>query len=419
MMKKLLSALLFSLAFTFGVQAQIVNTLPYTLQNNTTADATQVMADLQQIVNNVNANAAKNGTNSDILALNALSTPITPTQGGTNVYIGGTSTGTANAQVVATPSPSGFTLSTGKRIVFLAGSSNTGAATFNIAGTGATNVYKLTPSGSAALTGGEIRANTFVEAIFDGTQFQLITNNLSVLGPLTSLASATTTDLGTISSHNVNITGTTAITGFGSTASTDFPIYYLKFAAATPLTYNATSFILPCAASFTAAAGDTAAALYLGSGNWQIVYYQRAAAGALTPCITLDTDSTLAGNSDARVASQKATKTYVDANSGGTNGIVVARGTFYWDGAAIQTNGLSNVSSITRAGTGDYTINFTASLTDINYQFVGVSAGGARLIAPFSATKNTGSLRIISIAILTAGLQDVSSSTRADFVVIR
>lgn len=65
--------------------AQIVSGLPFTLTNGTVADATQVMADFNQIVNNVNANGAKNGVNSDITALTALSTPLTVTQGGTGL----------------------------------------------------------------------------------------------------------------------------------------------------------------------------------------------------------------------------------------------------------------------------------------------------------------------------------------------
>ncbi len=67
----------------------IINALPFTLQNGTTADATQVMADFDEIVNDVNNNAAHNGVNSDITALTALTTPITPAQGGTNIWIGG------------------------------------------------------------------------------------------------------------------------------------------------------------------------------------------------------------------------------------------------------------------------------------------------------------------------------------------
>lgn len=40
----------------------IINALPYTLTNGTTADATQVMANFNQIVNNVNANAQAGGS---------------------------------------------------------------------------------------------------------------------------------------------------------------------------------------------------------------------------------------------------------------------------------------------------------------------------------------------------------------------
>lgn len=46
--------------------------LPITLLNGTVADAGQVMTDLNAIASNVNANAAKNGVNSDITQLTAL-----------------------------------------------------------------------------------------------------------------------------------------------------------------------------------------------------------------------------------------------------------------------------------------------------------------------------------------------------------
>lgn len=50
-----------SFGVTFVISATlgaIINPLPFIFQNGTTADATQVNADLAQIVNNVNANAA-------------------------------------------------------------------------------------------------------------------------------------------------------------------------------------------------------------------------------------------------------------------------------------------------------------------------------------------------------------------------
>lgn len=275
-MKKILAAALLFLLPSLA-QAQIVGALPFQLQNGTTADATQVMADFNKILNDTNTNAAKNGVNSDITALTALITPITPAAGGSTVYFASTSGGSANAQTVASPTPTGFTLAVGKRVTFIAGFTNTGAMTLNVNSTGATNVYRYTPSGPVALTGGEVIANNYVEVVYDGTQYQLYTNAaLPGYGPATSLASATTTDLGTIPSHNVTITGTTTITSFGSSAVTTYPLYKLKFSGILTLTYNGTSLILPGGVSITTAANDTAEALYLGSGNWQVTAYNRA-----------------------------------------------------------------------------------------------------------------------------------------------
>src|ERR1700744_268562 len=96
-MKKLLAALF--LLLPLCAQAQIIPTLPVTLTNGTLADANQGMSDFNTIVTGVNTNGAKNGVNSDITALNALTTPLTPTQGGSSVYTGN-DTGTANAYVV-------------------------------------------------------------------------------------------------------------------------------------------------------------------------------------------------------------------------------------------------------------------------------------------------------------------------------
>ena len=88
------------------------------------------------------------------------------------------------------------------------------------------------------------------------------------------VASAATANLSATSS-NVRITGTTAITSFG-TADSGI-LRFIRFAAALTLTHNATSLILPGAANITTAAGDTAIAISLGSGNWVVVNYVRAA----------------------------------------------------------------------------------------------------------------------------------------------
>lgn len=92
-------------------------------------------------------------------------------------------------------------------------------------------------------------------------------------GAQSSLASAATTDLGTEATRNVLVTGTTSITSFGTSAVTAAPIYLIEFAGVLTLTQNATSLILPGGANITTAAGDTAEAEYLGSGNWRVRNY--------------------------------------------------------------------------------------------------------------------------------------------------
>jgi hypothetical protein len=74
----------------------------------------------------------------------------------------------------------------------------------------------------------------------------------------TSIASATTTDLSTINTFCAAISGTVTITSFGSQPNT---LRKIRFTGTSlVLTHNATSLILP------------------GSGNWRVLWYQRAAA---------------------------------------------------------------------------------------------------------------------------------------------
>lgn len=71
------------------------NSNPFTLTNGQTADATQVMANFNNLLNCGNNNLAHNGANSDITSLSGLTTPISVAQGGT-----GLATLTANGLLV-------------------------------------------------------------------------------------------------------------------------------------------------------------------------------------------------------------------------------------------------------------------------------------------------------------------------------
>jgi hypothetical protein len=172
MMRKILG-LIFALLCA-PAHAQIVGTLPFTLQNGTIADANQVMANLNAIAAGVNASAATSGANSNITSLIGLTTPLSYTSGGAAYYIGGLSSNVSNAYTVASPIPSGFTLTSGKRLSFIASATNTGASTLAANATAATNIYRASSSGPVPLVGGEIVANNLVEVVFDGTQYQLV-----------------------------------------------------------------------------------------------------------------------------------------------------------------------------------------------------------------------------------------------------
>lgn len=271
-------------AGTAGVDGEVIYATPY---NNLVADIGNELTNSVNVSGTKAMNAAlPMGNNRITLLANPTGAQDAATKsyvdgqisGSATTFIGGTTTGTASAQVLASVSPNTFTLTAGYRIVFTPGFTPTGPTTLAITAPviAAKNIMKMSPLGLLPLAGGEMVAGQETEVLYDGTQYILLQNVAAETGPRTALASAATTDLGTISSRNISITGTTTITSFGSAASTAFPLYFLTFAGALTLTYNATSLILPGAANILTRAGDTAIVLYLGSGNWQMITYQRA-----------------------------------------------------------------------------------------------------------------------------------------------
>lgn len=125
--------------------------------------------------------------------------------------------------------------------------------------------------------------------LYDGSQWVVVavldgTNHAwapPIGGGSATLASATTTDLGSVAPAFVSVTGTTTITALGTTAANGI-LKVLKFAGILTLTHNGTSLILPTAANVVTAAGDMAFAIALGSGNWQVLAYTRADGSALS-----------------------------------------------------------------------------------------------------------------------------------------
>lgn len=120
----------------------------------------------------------------------------------------------------------------------------------------------------AILAGDYIWANYLGGGVWDIIAY--FPNNSTA--SFTSIASASTTDLGSTRARNVNVTGTTTITSFGSSASTSQPIYFVTFAGSLVLT-NGANLNLPFNQNITTAAGDYLIARYKGSGAWDVIGY--------------------------------------------------------------------------------------------------------------------------------------------------
>ena len=133
---------------------------------------------------------------------------------------GGTSGGTPNAQTVTA---SAFTAQAGETIAFIAGYTNTGTTTLNPNGSGPIQIVRDTDQGPLPLVGGELTQDNIVEVIYEDTTGTFHLVSYPTTAPFIDIASAATTDLGTVTSRNARITGTTDISSFGSSASVSQP----------------------------------------------------------------------------------------------------------------------------------------------------------------------------------------------------
>lgn len=78
--------------------------------------------------------------------------------------------GTPNAYTVDVGSSAPTSYATGQIVGFLASFTNTGNATLNVSGLGAKNLFL----GSTGLSAGAISTNSYIGAVYDGTQFEIV-----------------------------------------------------------------------------------------------------------------------------------------------------------------------------------------------------------------------------------------------------
>lgn len=196
------------------------------------------------------AGRASAGENNDITGIYGLLTPLSVSQGGTGAK-------TPQAAIDAL----------GISASFVGQSSSVGAA--------------LIPSGTTAErpsspVPGMFRYNTSAsnhERRVGSTWY----NHGDMNGPLNEVAASSLSSSSSTIVHlypnTITITGTTAITTFGSGGSGVRRT--LIFSTSLILTHNATSLVLPGNANITTQPGDSAEIVSLGSGNWKCLRYTR------------------------------------------------------------------------------------------------------------------------------------------------
>jgi len=215
------------------------------------------------------------------------------------------------------------------------------------------------------------------------------------------IASATTTDLAAVTGLMHDITGTTTITGFGTTDTADGIWKILQFDGALTLTHGASTIILPGGANITTAAGDVGIFIHEGSGVWRCVSYVRAAYQPLTAA-----SDTVVGGVELAIQSEMETGTST------TLGVTPGRQHFHpghpkaWGyitvSAGVPTLQTSyNITSITDAGTGLVTVTIATDFSSANYAIsfsVGATTGNPMAI-PMVATGSqaAGSFQILVV----------------------
>ena len=284
----------------------------------------------------------------------------------------------------------------GTPIFWVPASNSAANASINVNGIGVVGIYNANGS---QLGANQIIANYITQIVYQSN----IANSgnsgfvLLLCGSLTGsivgtfgqeipLASASTVDLGSAPAHTVQITGTTTISSFGSSASILAPYYLIRFSGAMQLTYNATSMVLPGNATITTALGDSAMAQYLGNGNWRVAFYQysqsasssakiKPADTAMTSNATLTPDPDLQSNTLAVGRYSYELLLIFDSVAAGAG--------FKWtnDGTAVDSRALMPglVSGyVNGAAVGPITSSFYA--TTISYATVGTGANSNQVL---------------------------------------
>ena len=229
-----------------------------------------------------------------------------------------------------------------------------------------------------------------------------------------SIASASTINLTTADSNNIEITGTTTIT---AVTMPEGALIKARASGAFQLT-NSSSLIVQGGANYTTTVNDILTFTKDGAGNVhvEISKINENSISQLNSRITITDSGTgkIETTIDGVITEELTTASRKSTIDGGSTLYpeFKCRAWVNFNGTgAVAIRASGNVTSITDNGTGDYTINFTTAMPDANYSIAGVSGSnttainGFGLIAP--AAFSTTSAGII--------VSDNSTDTKVDF----
>lgn len=286
--------------------------------------------------------------------------------GGTS--FGGTSTGSANAQIVAAGS---FTSQPGQAITYLAGFTNNAALSLTPTGGSAIPVLKDLLTGPTALTGGETVVGNSITVVYDQTRgaFHLISlppqnstpGNFTVGGNLT-VAGSSTLNGGIVAGSTLSVAGTTTAAAVNAT----------NVSASGTLGVTGTSTVgtLVVGGNESVAGNETVGGTLGVTGTSTLGVVNAGVTGLGTTTVTGNTivsGQTRLGGA-AAVAPYNVNGTIitpVGVPIRATN-VVAARCTVT-SGTASIGNGF-NCTTLTTSGGGVYSVSFTNSLTNSDQQ---------------------------------------------------
>lgn len=159
--------------------------------------------------------------------------------------------------------------------------------------------------------------------------------NPPIGGGTATIASSATVDLGSVAPAAITITGTSAISSFG-TSMLQGQIKVVIFQSGLTLSYNGTSMVLPGGVDLAVEAGSSALVLCTSTGNYRVLSYQTLSGSGDAIASNTGLVNTTGGPAVPVATTLSA---WLDSAISNARGTTVMRGVAGWVGLAPGTSG--------------------------------------------------------------------------------